>query len=174
MKKGTKIPIAVVVTIIIFIFGLFGAGWSYRPIVDYYMSGISDDFTFANRFPMRVELNFRNRGSIDASLKLVITVTNANITVNPQSWIEYNETQVKFNIAATSHMESYSSYSVNVYPVGNPQNFTIAYTIEDTTSGLINGLISHMFLEGHGYSPTYAMYVRTSADTYQWLKNATG
>jgi hypothetical protein len=174
LKKGTKIPIAVVVTIIIFIFGLLGAGWAYRPIIDYYMNGNPQSFTF-HGYPMPVGLSFRNRGGIDASLKLVITVTNANITVDKlQPWIEYNETQVKFNEAAIKSMANYATEVVYVYAVGDPQNFTIKYTIEDTTSGLINGIISHMFLEWHAYSPTYAMYIRTSASNYEWLTNATG
>lgn len=161
-------------TVVIFILGLLGAGWSYRPIVDYYMSGTQDTFTF-HGYPMTINLNYRNRGSIDASLKLVVTVANANITVNQlEPWIEYNETRVKFNVAATSHMETYSSYAINIYPVGDPQNFTITYTIEDTTGGLINAVISHLFLESHDYYPTIAIYNRTSADTYQWLKTATG
>lgn len=167
MKKWQA---TLLVTIIIFIIGLAGAGWSLRPIIDYNMDGLKDSFTF-NGYSMTVSLRYRNRGNIDASLKLVVTVTDANLTVNDlEPWIEYNETQVKFNVAATSHMESYSSYSVNVYPVGNPQNFTITYTIEDKTSGLINGLISRLFLEPHGYFPTYAVYNRTDVDTYEWLK----
>lgn len=174
MKKRTKIPIAVVVTIIIFIFGLLGAGWSYRPIVDYYIGGNPQSFTF-HGYPMIVALYYRNRGSIDASLKLVVTVTDANITVDKlEPWIEYNETQVKFNVAATKDMKNFAGETVNIYTVGDPQNFTIKYTVEDTTSGLINGIISHMFLEWHAYSPTYAMYIRTSANNYEWLTNATG
>jgi hypothetical protein len=160
----------ILVTIILFIITLLGAGWSQRPIIDYYMGGLEDSFTF-HGYPMIVNLKYQNRGNIDASLKLVVTVTNANITVTSlEPWIEYNETQVKFNVAAISHMETYSSYAVNISPVDNPQNFTITYTIEDTTGGLINGMISHLFLEPHGYSPIYAVYNRTDINTYEWLK----
>lgn len=168
MKKW---QITILVTVIIFVIGLAGAGWSQRPIIDYYMSGLQDSFTF-HGYSMTVNLKYQNRGNIDASLKLVVTVTNANMTVNDlEPWIEYNETQVKFNVAATSHMDAYSSYAVNIYPVGDPQNFTITYTIEDTSNGWsINGMISHLFLEPHNYFPTYAMYNRTDTDTYQWLK----
>ena len=167
MKKW---QITILVTIIIFIISLAGAGWSQRPIIDYYMDGLKDNFTF-HGYSMTVNLKYKNRGNIDASLKLVVTVTNANITVNSlEPWIEYNETQVKFNVAATSHMDTYSSYAVNISPVDNPQNFTITYTIEDTTGGLVNWMISHLFLEPHGYFPTYAVYNRTDTDTYEWLK----
>jgi len=168
MKKWQA---TILVTIILFIITLLGAGWSQRPIIDYYMDGLEDSFTF-HGYPMIVNLKYQNRGNIDASLKLVITVTNANITVNSlEPWIEYNETQVKFNVAAISHMETYSSYAVNIYPVGDPQNFTITYTIEDTSNGLsINGMISHLFLEPHGYSAVFALYNKTDTNTYEWLK----
>jgi len=166
-----KWQITLLVTVIIFVIGLAGAGWSQRPIIDYYMTGLQDSFTF-HGYSMTAILNYRNRGSIDASLKLIVTVTNANITVDKlEPWIEYNETQVKFYIAATSHMETYSTCSVNIYPAGNPQNFTITYTIEDTSNGWsINGMISHLFLESHNYFPTYAVYNQTGVDTYKWLK----
>jgi hypothetical protein len=168
MKKW---QITVLVTIIIFVISLAGAGWSQRPIVDYYMDGLKDSFTL-HGYPMTINLKYRNRGNIDASLKLIVTVTNANITVNElEPWIEYSETQVKVNVAAISHMDAYSSYSVNIYPVGNLQNFTITYTIEDSSNFLsINGVISHLFLESHGYFPTYVVYNKTDTDTYEWVK----
>lgn len=166
-----KWQITLLATIIIFIISLAGAGWSQRPIIDYYMGGLPDSFTL-HGYSMTANLKYQNRGNIDASLKLIVTVTNANITVDElEPWIEYNETQVKFSVPATSHMETYSIYSVNIYPVGNSQNFTITYTIKDTSNGWsINGMISHLFLESHNYFPTYAMYNRTDVDTYEWLK----
>jgi len=166
-----KWQVTILVTIILFILGVLGAGWSQRPIIDYYIDGLKDNFTFYG-YPMGINLMCRNRGNIDASLKLIVTVANANITVDSlEPWIEYNETQVKFNVAAIAHMETYSSYAVNIYPVGEPQNFTITYTIEDTSGALsINGMISHLFLEPHSYSPVYAVYNKTATDTYEWLK----
>lgn len=167
MKKW---QITILVTVIIFIFGLAGAGWSQRPIIDYYLDDVLDEVDFKYQI-LRVSLKYQNRGNIDASLNLVITVTNANITVDKlEPWIEYNETKVKFHVAAKSHMETYSDHKVNISPVGDAQNFAITYTIEDTTGGLINGIISHLFLESHGYFPTYALYNKTDTNTYTWLK----
>jgi len=167
----TSVKVTIILFIVGLVFSLLGAGWSQRPIIDYYMDGLKDSFTF-HGYSMTINLKYQNRGNIDASLKLVVTVTNANITVNSlEPWIEYNETQVKFNVAAIGHMPTYSSYAVNIYPVGIPQNFTITYTIEDTSNGLsINGMISHLFLEPHGYSPIFALYNKTDTNTYEWLK----
>jgi len=166
------------VTIILFIVGLvvtlLGAAWQQRPIIDYDMSGIPDTYNFQYS-SMIVTLRVRNRGNTDASLDLVVTVSEANMTVDKlEPWITYNETQVKFHVAAIAHMETYSTYSVNISPVGDPQNFTITYTIEDTSNSLsINGIISHLFLEPHGYSPVYAVYNKTDINTYEWLKQIT-
>lgn len=169
MKKW---QITLLVTIIIFIIGLAGAGWSQRPIIDYYMSGISDSYNFKYS-SMKVDLMVRNRGGIDASLYLVVKVTNANLTVDSlEPWIKYNETQVKFYVTPIAHVDTYSSWEVNVSPVGDPQNFTIAYTIEDTSNiWSISGMISHLFLDPHPYSSVYAVYNRTDTDNYEWLKN---
>jgi hypothetical protein len=121
---------------------------------------------------MKVGLNFQNRGSIDTTLHLVVRVTDANITVdNLEPWIACNGTQAIFNVAAQMHMENSATYYVNILPIGNPKNFTITYTIEDISNSFsINGLISHLFLEQHGYYPTYAVYDQTNGNVYQLVK----
>lgn len=171
-----KWQITTLVTIVIFAIGLVislvGAGWSQRPIIDYHLAEelLPASFSY-NESAIDVSLRFRNRGNTDANLKLVVTVTNANITVSKlQPWIEYSKTQVKFNIWAIKNMENFSTYKAKVYPVGNPQNFTIKYTIEDASNfWSISGMISHLFLEPHGTYPTYVVYNRTDTDTYQLL-----
>jgi len=167
-----KWQITTLVTIAIFVIGLTGAGWSQRPIIDYHLAeeSLPANFSYSDS-PIDVSLRFRNRGNTDANLKLVLTVTNANITVSGlRPWIEYNETQVMFNIWAIKNMETFSSYEAKVHPVGNPQNFTITYTIEDVSNfWSIRGMISHLFLEPLGTYPTYIVYNRTDTDTYQRL-----
>lgn len=170
-----KWQITTIVTILIFVISLVislvGAGWSQRPIIDYHLAEELLPASFSSDSPINVSLRFRNRGNTDANLKLVVTVTNANITVSElYPWIEYSKTQVKFNIWAINNMETFSSYEAKVYPVGNPQNFTITYTIEDNSNfWSISGMISHLFLEPHGTYPTYVVYNRTDTDTYQRL-----
>jgi len=162
--------ITTIVTIILFIVGLAGAGWSQRPIIDYKMDGILDTLNLEYE-TLRISLTYRNRGNVDASLLLVIRVKNANITIDKKEpWITYNETQVKFHVAAPSHMETYSSQVVTVTPVGNPQNFTIVYTIENVSGWSISGIISQLFLELHPYYPTQATYNKTDSTNYELLK----
>jgi hypothetical protein len=169
MSKDKKIMI--ILAILGIIFGLLGGGWSQRPIIDYKMDGLSENVDFDHGF-LRVSLNYRNRGSVDSSLALVLTVTDANITLDQiEPWIEYNETQVKFHTAATARMENYASHDVKVFPVGNPQNFTLTYSIEETSGwSSVTAIINRLFLESHSYYPIQATYNKTGTNIYQWLK----
>lgn len=167
MKKW---QVTTLITLFVFIIGLSGAGWSQRPILDYHMEGVSDDVNF-EWGSLRVSLMYRNRGNVDTSLLLVVAVKNANISVDRiEPWIEFNETLVKFHVEAPGRMETYSSYAVSIYPVGNPQNFTITYTIEDVSGLSISGIISHLFLEPHPHYPTQVTYNKTDTNTYELLK----
>jgi hypothetical protein len=167
--KGWKVTVTV--TIILAIIGILGAAWTVRPIVDYYMSGIQDSYQSSTYTPLKVGLNFKNRGGIDALLHLVVRVTDANITVDElEPWIDCNGTQAVLNVNAQMHMENSATYYVNILPIGNPENFTITYTIEDVSGFSINGVISHLFLERTNYYPTYAVYNQTSGNVYQLVK----
>jgi len=158
------------VTIIFSVIGMLGADWTYRPIIDYYME-IPDKVNFEQGF-LRVSLCVRNRGKVDASLILIVTVRNANLSVEKmEPWITHNETQVKFHVIAISGMETYARYDVYVQPIGNPQNFTVMYTIEDSSNPYsISGLISRLFLEPKPYYPTFAVYNKTDTNTYELVK----
>ena len=166
-----KWQITLIVTIALAVLGMAGAGWSQRPIIDYDIARLENTHD-ASYYPMEIALRIRNRGDVDASLYLIAKVTNANITVdNPEPWIELNQTQVRFKVSVMSNMENYGEYVIKIRPVENAQNFTISYTIEDRSNPVsINGMISHLFLEPHGYSPTYAFYNKTDSNNYQWLK----
>lgn len=134
------------------------------------MTGIMDNYD--SHYPLRVGLVFQNRGSVDAILVITVTVTNADIAVDEhEPWIFGNGTQINFYVGAPMHMQSVRTEYVNILPVGNPQNFTITYSYaEGSAISSIKGLISHLFLEPHGYSPTFAVYNRTDMNLYQLLK----
>ena len=163
-----KWQITILVTVLFAIIGIAGAGWALRPIVDYNIVGAPDTINF-DHGPLRISVRYRNRGETDTSLFLVVTTENAHISVDKiEPWIKYNETQVKFHVGAQSRMETYTSYFVEISLIENPQNFTVRYTIEDNSpSTTIAGIISHLFLEPHGYYPTHLVYNRTDIDTYE-------
>lgn len=175
IRRGRKVNwrmIGVLVAILAIIFGLIGAGWSQRPIIDYKIDRLDAGYATYYNQPMSISIKARNRGNIDALLYLVVTVTNANITVNdPEPWMKINGTQSKFIVTLPRLMENYVTYTLNINPIDDSQNFTIRYTIEDMSSFTpINGMISRLFLEPHGSYPIYALYNRTDVDTYRLVK----
>lgn len=175
MPKKTKgasfaASLGAAITLTILIIGFIGGGWALRPIIDYNISSAQDDYQTYS--PMRVGLVYQNRGSVDISLHLVVDVTNANITLEKEEpWITCNGTRAIFNVAAQMHMDNSASYYVNIMPIDNAQSFSVKYSVEDSTGWSIpNGVISHLFLEPHPYYPTYLLYNKTGASTYQLIK----
>lgn len=156
-----------IITITLFILGVVGAGWTYRPIVDYYIDDPPSMVNFDYE-PMKLEVMSRNRGKVDVSLLLIITVQNANISVQEMKpWIERNGTELKMHVFFRSEMENYRTAEVYIEPVDDPQNFTIRYSIVNISGFSIAGIISRLFLESHGLYATYVMYNRTSVNSYE-------
>jgi len=159
-----------IITMVLFILSALGAGWVYRPIVDYYISDPPETVNFETDM-LLLTLNVRNRGKVDVSLMLILKVENANISVQTiKPWMEYNETELKMHVALQSGMERYNTYNVYVTPINNSQNFTITYSIVNTSGFSISGIIGHLFLEAHGYYATRITYNRTDTNTYELLK----
>ena len=167
---------ALAVTIMIFLVGgsvsAYAWMWNERPIVDYYMSGADGTplpTTYASyASPLVVYLAVDNRGDIDASLNLIVTVTNANITNSNPMWLESNGTQAIIGLTVQSH-SSYGYVSVNIAPIGNPSNFTISYSVIDVHDWSIpSGLIDHIGgIEFHAYSPLMVTYNEIDTNVYQ-------
>ena len=159
-----------IITIVLFLLGALGAGWVYRPIVDYYISEPAETVNF-ERGPSSLSLNVRNRGEVDVSLALILKVERANIstqTIKP--WMDYNETELKIHVGLEKKMESFRTYDVYIRPVNNPENFTVSYSIVNTSGFSISGIIGRLFLEPHGYYATHIIYNRTDTNTYELLK----
>lgn len=159
-----------IITVILFILGALGAGWVYRPIVDYFITDPPENVNFETDV-LQLTLNVRNRGKVDASLILVLTVENANISVPTiKPWMDYNETELRMHVTVQSNMETYRTYEAHVTPVNSPQNFTIKYLIVNESGFSIAGIISHLFLEAKGYYATHMTYNRTDTNTYELVK----
>lgn len=172
MKKWI---VAIILIIVLAVVGFAVAGWSERPIIDYSLTTLPDNYDSSNSSLMFISIGYDNRGDMDAAINLIVTVTNANITSFWNSTYEKsNGTQAVIYMAdnrARAHSPFGDGGDLIVQPIGNPQNFTITYTIEDVSPVFsINGIISHLFLEQHGNSPTIAVYNRTETTHYQLLK----
>jgi len=69
-----------IITIVLFILGVLGAGWVYRPIVGYYITEPPENVNFEMGM-LPLTLNVRNKGKVEVSLMLILSVENANISV---------------------------------------------------------------------------------------------
>jgi hypothetical protein len=175
LVRVSAAKLTLVVTIVIALLGGYAWLWSQRPIVDCHLAGQGGSplqSSYDSRFgPITVYLGVDNRGSIDASINLIVTVTNANITESNPSWAECNGTEMTMGLAVQSH--SATGYcSVSIVPIGNTENFTISYSMVDTHNwGIPNGLIDHIGgIELNAYPPITVAYNETSEGVYQLVK----
>jgi hypothetical protein len=145
----------------------------YGPV---YTTQMPDTYTYVNsNTPLIVALHWENRGNVDESLQLTLTTENANITwfstfrsdnITEPVWITESDGQTYTGTAAT-FLEKAEAHSallykyVDVLPVGNPQNFTITFSLSDISNGF--GSMSPR-------GTTTATYELTSANIYQLVK----
>src|SRR5208337_923059 len=165
-----KWQIGIILIIVLVVLGLALAGWSERPIIDYSLTNLPDNYDSSNSV-MLVRLGYDNRGDMDAAVNLIVTVTNANLTLFwNDTWAKCNGTRAVFYMAderARAHSPFGDGGDLIVQSVGHPQNFTITYTVEDASPVFrINGIISHLFLERDANSTTVAVYNRTGTTQY--------
>jgi hypothetical protein len=152
------------------IIGLLGAfvGWLYsqRPIIEYSLPNCPETFDFQYT-SLSLTLEIRNTGNSYSKLRLILTVENANISLNQvEPGTTCNGTYLIINYDLPSRMENYNMVYVNIEPLDSPQNFTIDLTIENLADwSFPGGWICH-WLEPHGYI-THLIYNRTDTTTYE-------
>jgi hypothetical protein len=158
------------------------AGYAYEPnIFTFNPFGVihsttmPDTYTLVNsNTPLMVALYWENKGNIGASLQLTLTVTNANITwysnygldsvTGPEWGLEsdgqkYNGTIATFVLETKAHsIIQYRRF--NIFPLENSQNFTLTYTLTDTSNAF--SLVP--------IGKTTATYELTNENVYQLLK----
>lgn len=175
MKTADKIALGVlIIAAISLITGGIVWAWSQRPIVDYQMTGnqgvslpTSWAFGFSDSFPMQVSLAFDNRGSIDAYLYLIVSVTNAKISLSSGS--PYNDTYASIYVIAQAHT-GWDYQTVNITPVGNPRSFTVTYTIQTVQGSIfsIDGFITHIAYDIVHYGYTTVTYTNAPSGSYTY------
>ncbi len=149
--------------------------FSFNPYVPFYTSAMPDTYTVVNsNTPLMIALHWENKASIDASLQLTLTVQNANITwfsnystleatdsgfSTPATGQQYNGTAITFSSETKSNSTLQNKY-LNVFPIGNPHNFTIAYTIAESSNAFSLNPVGE----------TKATYELTSENVYSLLK----
>jgi hypothetical protein len=122
---------------------------SYNPYIPFYTAAMPDAYTLYNaNTPLMVAIHWQNKGNIDASIQLNLKVTNANITwysnystlessdqgfSTPATGQNYSGEAITFNFEAKANSTIQNRF-LNIMPVGNPQNFTVTYTIMDRSN----------------------------------------
>jgi hypothetical protein len=147
--------------------------FDFNPYGPVFTSEMPDTYTFVNsNTPLIVALHWENKGNVDASLQLTLTTKNANITwfssfgsdnMTAPFWATesdgqpYNGTIATFLSETKGHSTMQYKY-VDIIPIGNPQNFTITFSVKDASNGF-----SSLFPSGK----TIATYELTNANVYQ-------
>lgn len=168
MRSKTSKIIVAGLGIVVLVSVILGISWVNRPIIAYNMREMPAYYTSSDGAPLNVTLSAINVGGVDASLKLIVTVTNAKITFGDfqQDIAQQNDTKIELSIESIRNRE-YVQKIGHVFPDNGTQNFTITYTIEDNSVLSPNGVISRLFLEKHPIYPTVAFYELDDLNNYR-------
>jgi hypothetical protein len=101
-----------------------------RPIINYELEGV-DSINFDSQ-NLVIQMLYRNRGKIHATIVLVLTTENATIK-KPESlpaYIIYNETKTRIRVYAVTDMETYGRESLGILPKDGVQTFSISMNVE--------------------------------------------
>jgi hypothetical protein len=142
----------------------------YGPI---YTTTMPNTYTNLNsNTPLIIDLSWENTGEMDTSLQFVLTTKNANITwssnygsnnIAAPNWASesdgqtHNGTTANF-LSETKGQSGMQEKYVDIMPIGNPQNFTITFSVKDT---------SNAFASLRSNGNTTATYELTNTNVYQ-------
>lgn len=123
--------------------------WDFNPYSPSYTSMMPSTYNHMNsNTPLMVALHWDNAGKTDASLQLIVSAKNANITwfsnfgsnnISNPVWATesdgqtYNGTTATFLSVVHGQSEMQNKY-LNILPIGQPDNFTVTFTIKDNTN----------------------------------------
>lgn len=124
--------------------------FDFNPYGPVFTGKMPDTYTLVNsNTPLIVAINWENKGNADASLMLTLTAENANITwfsnfgtenTTAPAWATaadgqtYNGATATFVSEAKANSTTQFKY-IDIMPIGNPQNFTVTFSVWDTPNG---------------------------------------
>jgi hypothetical protein len=147
--------------------------WDFNPYGPIHTTIMPSTYTHVNsNTPLIIDLSWENTGKMDTSLQLVLTTENANITwfsnygsnsITAPNWASESDGQTHNGTTATFLSETKGQSGmqdkyVDIIPIGNPQNFTITFSVKDTSNAFAS-----LFSNG----TTTATYELTNASVYQ-------
>jgi len=100
-----------------------------RPLIDYKLES-SDSLNLHYEVYLPVKLMIRNRGGIDASVWLILTVENATIEEIQSTNIKYNENKTEVRVFLPKGMEDWGiGETLNIIPKNDAQTFSVHYNV---------------------------------------------
>ena len=100
-----------------------------QPLIDYRLESVDTLNTHYDSY-ISIDLMIRNRGKIDATLLLTLTVENATIQQVEGTNVEYNETKTSIRVFAQKEMENWGvGKTLKVIPENSTQTFSVNYEV---------------------------------------------
>jgi hypothetical protein len=154
------------------IVGLILYGVTNRPLVDYKLDCPISISIGNNIIPSlnAVTLNFRNRGTIDTPINVILK--SENITIEPSNskpFVKYNNYSVTYTYTLSGGDKD-TIYSIEQIYIKKQDKgadkFKLSLDVKKRFELSISGLFSEMFGEIKGFYPTSCSYNLTSKDIY--------
>ena len=131
-----------------------------QPLIDYKLES-SDSLNLHWESYLPVNLMIRNRGGIDASVWLILTVENATIQEIQETNIEYSENKTSVRVFLPKSMEHWGTgKTLNIIPKNNVQTFSIYYDVEKVFD------LMSLFSDINPIKPTFLTFNQTQPDVY--------
>jgi len=158
LKKILGIVLAILVTVVAIVIAFTITN---KPLIDYTIADPPSTWDF-NLGTLKINLGLRNRGGIDASVTLVVSVSNAVVSENQSKPSpEFNQSVLKIDTIAINGQKEYGYYYAYIAPKFETTNFTISYEVKRNTLDLMSS-----FAQIQGWKPTTLTYNRTDATEY--------
>jgi hypothetical protein len=154
--------LGIALAIVIIIAGtVIASAITNKPLIDYTIVDPANQWNF-NSGSLKVILGLRNRGGIDASVSLIVTVSNAVVS-SAQSTPsqDFNQTTLRIQTIAINGQKDYAEYYAFITPNFESTNFTVSYSLERAMSDLMSS-----FAQITRWTPTTLTYNRTDTMTY--------
>jgi len=164
------------ITIILSIIGVgiafFGFVFTNRPIVDYSLSlpikcKIGETVYFDD-YTTQLDINaqIRNRGVVDASVNLILTLENASFVEKNSGYIYLkNDTVAKIYTKPIAKQDNYVYFTTHITPDEGCESFAIEYQVEVTSSDDFFENVMNFFLLKNAWTPNRLVFNKVSNNT---------
>jgi len=156
--------------VLTFILSLIGGivyyGFTERAIINYWVEA-PDFLNLQLDSYLEVKIKFGNKGNMDASIILKISVENAiilNDTIKPPHKLISRST-AEFYYAVFKNCEG--KQVIHIMPKNNAETFTLTVTVQKKLGIHPSEILSWIFGEVKGCYPTSIKYERVNVSTYQ-------